>query len=221
MISAADVLKNPQWPESWPYKPADFLRQDESQDTNFYSQPRFVYHIDDQAVGALTKYYKTVFTEGAEVLDICSSWVSHFPTDVKLKRSVGLGMNLAELAANKQLTETVLRDLNRDPALPFPDNSFDFVTCVVSADYLNKPLEVFKEVQRVLRPGGMAIMSQSNRCFPTKAIGIWLKTNDMEHVFVIGSYFHYAGGFAPPEGVDISPNPGRSDPLYIIQAKKA
>lgn len=48
--------------------------QDESTDDQFYVQPRLVYHIDDAAVEALTKYYKTVFTEGASVLDIASSW---------------------------------------------------------------------------------------------------------------------------------------------------
>lgn len=42
-----------------------------------------------------------------------------------------------------------LQDLNVDPKLPFPDESFDVVTCVVSVDYLNKPLEVFKEVRYI------------------------------------------------------------------------
>jgi ubiquinone/menaquinone biosynthesis C-methylase UbiE len=41
-----------------------------------------------------------------------------------------------------------------DPRFPFADSSFDVVTCVVSVDYLTKPLEVFKEISRVLRPGG-------------------------------------------------------------------
>mgnify|MGYP001144347911 CR=1 FL=1 len=45
--------------------------------------------------------------------------------------------------------------------------------CAVSVDYLTKPLEVFREVNRVLKPGGLAIMSFSNRCFPTK--GAWRK----------------------------------------------
>ena len=147
--------------------------------------------------------------------------VSHFPKDVKLGRTVGLGMNAYELSKNVQLTETVAKDLNIDPTFPFPDNSFDFVTCVVSTDYLTRPLEVFSEIRRVLKPNGMAIMSQSNRCFPTKAINIWLNTNDAQHIFIIGSYFHFAGGFQPPESLDISPNLGRSDPMFIIQAKKA
>ena len=178
-------------------------------------------HIDDAAIGALTKYYKSVFTEDASVLDICSSWVSHFPKDVKLGRTVGLGMNAFELSKNVQLTESVTQDLNLNPIFPFKDNEFDFVTCVVSIDYLTRPLEIFSEIRRVLKPNGLAIMSQSNRCFPSKAIKIWLETNDAQHIFIIGSYFHFAGGFMPPEGVDISPNPGRSDPMFIIQARKS
>lgn len=221
-ITVEDVLKNPKWPEKWPFSPQDFARQDESGDSAFYNQPRFVYHIDEGAVDALTKYYKSVFFEGADVLDICSSWVSHYPTDIKLGRVAGTGMVKAELEKNTQLTEFSFKDLNVDPILPYDDNSFDFVTCVVSADYLIRPLEVFSEIGRVLKPGGMAIISQSNRCFPTKAINIWLNTNDLEHVFIIGSYFHYSKMFEPPESKDISPKAlfGRTDPMFIIQARK-
>lgn len=220
-IKVEDILKTPQWPEKWPYTPADFKRQDESNDNQFYDNPRLVYHIDDSAVGALTRYYKTVLFEGADVLDICSSWVSHFPIDLRLGRRVGLGMNEFELSKNVQLSEYAVKNLNVDPTFPFPDNSFDFVTCVVSVDYLIRPLEVFSEIRRVLKPGGTALISQSNRCFPTKAINIWLNTNDYQHIFIIGSYFHYARGFNPPESLDISPRPGFSDPLYIVKASKS
>jgi SAM-dependent methyltransferase len=220
-ISINDVLKNPQFPEKWPFRPQDFKRQDESNDGFFYSSPRLVYHIDDFAIESLTNYYKSKFFPGYSVLDICSSWVSHFPKDIQPSRAAGIGMNQAELMQNKQLTEYIARDLNVNPTFPYDNNSFDFVTCVVSVDYLIKPLEIFNEINRVLKPGGLAIISQSNRCFPTKAIDIWLHTNDLEHVFIIGSYFHYAGGFEKPESFDISPHPGRSDPMYIIQAKKS
>ena len=138
-----------------------------------------------------------------------------------------MGMNKYELEQNKQLTEFVAKDLNVDPIFPFKDNSFDFVTCVVSVDYLTRPLEVFAEMRRVLKPGGKAIISQSNRCFPSKAINIWLNTNDFEHIFIIGAYFHYATGYKAPESFDISSNKGGSsifggggDPMYIIQAAK-
>jgi len=49
---------------------------------------------------------------------------------------------------------------------------------------------------------------------------IWLQTSDLEHIFIVGSFFHYAGCFEPPSCIDASPNPGRSDPLFIVRAKK-
>lgn len=217
---AEKVLSNPQWPESWPYSKEDFKRMDESDDGIFYDQPRLVYHIDDAAVTALTKYYATQLEDGDDVLDICSSWVSHYPSEWKGGNVVGLGMNDYELSQNPVLSSYVVKDLNSDPKFPFDDASFDKVTCVVSVDYLNKPLEVFKEIGRVLRPGGTCILSMSNRCFPTKAFQIWLQTSDLEHIFIAGSFFHYSELFDAPESKDISPNPGRSDPLYIVQAAR-
>jgi hypothetical protein len=218
-VAVSDILKDPQFPPQWPFKPDDFTRQDESVDTNFYAQPRLVTHIDDPSIAALTKYYKSQFFEGASVLDICSSWISHFPKDVKLGRTAGVGMNQYELSKNTQLNEYVTKDLNVDPTLPYPDNTFDFCTIVVSVDYLTRPLEVFSEMSRVLKPGGTAIISQSNRCFPTKAWKLWLNTNDAQHIYIIGSFFHYAGTYEKAEAFDVSPNPGRSDPMYIVQAK--
>ena len=226
-ISVEDVLKNPKFPAEWPYSDADFKRMDENDDEVFYEQPRLVTHIDDKAIAALTEYYAKEISPGSDILDICSSWISHFPADFTstMGKRVGLGMNEMELKENKQLTEYVVSNLNKTPKLPFDDNSFDVITCVVSVDYLNKPLEIFREAARVLRPGGKFILSQSNRMFPTKAIQIWLNTNDLEHVFIIGSYFHYSGAFQPATAVDISPRSSafslmQSDPMFIIQAEK-
>ncbi|KAK4602664.1 hypothetical protein RGQ29_011614 [Quercus rubra] len=216
-----EILKNAEWPEQFPFKEEDFQRFDESPDSLFYETPRLVTHIDDPAIAALTKYYSEVFppsnTPGVSILDMCSSWVSHFPAGYKQDRIVGLGMNEEEL---KVLTEYAVQDLNLNPKIPFEDNSFDVITNVVSVDYLTKPLDIFKEMRRVLKPGGLAIMSFSNRCFFTKAISIWTSTGDADHVLIVGSYFHYAGGFEPPQAVDISPNPGRSDPMYIVYSRK-
>ncbi|KAM3301224.1 putative protein isoform X2 [Capsicum chacoense] len=224
------VLKNVEWPKQFPFKDEDFQRFDESSDTLFYEMPRFVTHIDDQAISALTKYYSEVLpsrnTPGVAVLDMCSSWVSHYPSGYKQERMVGMGMNEEELKRNPVLTEYVVQDLNNNPKLPYEDNTFDVITNVVSVDYLTKPLDVFKEMSRVLKPGGLAIMrlclytSFSNRCFWTKAISIWTSTGNADHVMIVGSYFHYAGGFEPPQAVDISPNPGRSDPMYIVYSRK-
>lgn len=226
------VLEDPKWPERWPFRPEDFLRYDETDDTAFYSVPRFVYHIDDGAIAALTKYYSETLppsgSESAAVLDICSSWVSHYPKGYSAGRVTGLGMVAEELRKNEQLTDWVVHDLNKDPTLPFPDATFDAVTNCVSVDYLNRPLEVFREIHRVLKPGGRAIMSFSNRCFPTKAIALWTATGDADHVWIVGSYFHYSvpDGFDAPQARDISPRPsglfgGAGDPMYVVTATKA
>merc|ERR1712190_671376 len=99
-----------------------------------------------------------------------------------------------ELAANQQATEYAVRDLNREPLLPYGNNEFDFVTNVVSVDYLTRPREIFSEMNRVLKPGGVAVMSFSNRCFPTKAINMWVKDmNDGPgHCKIVGNYFNFS-----------------------------
>jgi len=218
------ILKNVEWPDEFPFKPEDFSRFDESSDTLFYSVPRFVTHIDDQAIQALTEYYSEVLppsnTPGVAILDMCSSWVSHYPPGYRQEKIVGMGMNEDELKKNSVLTQYVVQDLNVNPKLPFEDNTFDVITNVVSVDYLTKPIDVFKEMRRILKPSGLAIMSFSNRCFWTKAISIWTSTGDADHAWIVGAYFHYVGGFEPPQALDISPNPGRTDPMYVVCSRK-
>jgi len=227
---AEKVLQEPNWPLQWPFRPDDFRRYDESPDSLFYSSPRFVTHIDDNAIKALTKFYEEVFppsgSDNVAILDLCSSWISHYPEGYTAGRISGLGMNREELERNRMLTDYVVKDLNDDPSLPFDDNSFDVITNAVSVDYLTRPREVFKEMHRVLKPGGAAFMSFSNRCFPTKAISIWSATGDLDHIWIVGSYFHYTPGFTAPECRDITLpkgffGGGGGDPMYVVYASKA
>lgn len=196
------------FPKEFPYPASAFKREDETVDGRFYSFPRFVTHIDDAAISAVSTFYaKAVLpsshSHGA-VLDLCSSWISHYPPKFSLDRVVGLGMNAEELGRNKVLTEFVVQDLNTKPSLPFETASFDAVTNTVSVDYLTQPLEVFRETLRVLKPGGIAAMTFSNRCFPTKAVKMWLDAKtDQERVLIVASYFHYAG-FTDVDARDIT-----------------
>lgn len=219
-VSASEVLERAQYPAEWPFSPNDFRRVDESSDLYFYKQPRIgVFHIDDQAVRALTRFYAEVLPPNADILDLCSSWVSHLPENYAPKSLTILGMNQDELDANAQATDRIVQNLNIFPNLPFPDQSFDVITNVVSVDYLTKPKEIFEEMARVLRPGGRAIMSFSNRCFPTKVIDIWARTSDLEHVFIVGCYFHYTGKFHRPVAHELNTGIfGLSDPMYIVEA---
>ena len=163
------------WPKEWPFRDTDFFRSDGNDDAWFYEVPRFVYHTDEPAVASLTQYYRRNIPAKSDVLDLCSSWVSHYPLEFPstMKSISGMGMNELELKFNDQLTGGYqTKDLNEDPKLPFPNNSFDAVTCVVSMEYLAEPVQILKEVHRVLRPGGKIILSQSNHCFPSKTIAM-------------------------------------------------
>eukprot|EP00804_Cyclotella_cryptica_P020827 CCRYP_011455-RB/>CCRYP_011455-RB protein AED:0.26 eAED:0.26 QI:0/-1/0/1/-1/0/1/0/221 len=135
---------------------SSFSRLDSSPDTIFYAEPRFVEHVDAQAVEAMTSYIsERLLHPGDSVLDLCSSWTSHIrPSSArKLEKVVGLGMNSKELEANSALTEWTVLDLNADKnvKLPYENDSFDVVMCQLSIDYLIHPLEVMKEAARVLK----------------------------------------------------------------------
>ena len=203
-----------------PLKPEHFARIDETPDGLFYAPPRIVTHIDDPARAALAAYYRERLPAGGRILDLMSSCVSHLPTDVTYDRVIGHGMNVAELNANPQLTGGFVQDLNRNPALPFADATFDGCTVAVSVQYMTRPLEVFAEVARVLKPGAPFILSFSNRMFPTKAVAIWRALNDGQHGGLVDLYFKLSDGFGPAEFLDLSPFPGRSDPLFAVVAEK-
>lgn len=203
-----------------PFLAEHFRRMDETDDGIFYEPPRLVRHIDDEACEALARYYEGALAPGSDLLDLMSSCVSHLPVDVAYRSVTGLGMNRVELDANPRLDARIVHDLNRDPALPFPDRSFDACLIAVSVQYLIRPIEVFAEIARVLRPGGLAAVSFSNRCFPTKAVAVWHALDDGQHATLVSLYAKHAGGFEPARTLDLSPAPGATDPLYLVEARR-
>jgi SAM-dependent methyltransferase len=166
----------------FPYTRKQLTPHDPS-DVNFYASPRFVNHIDDHAISALSAFYENALPQG-RILDICSSWVSHIsPKHLGSQRIIGVGMNAKELEANPVLNGWAVHDLNREPYFfqslwgklqpgkrdrLIDENKFDAVICNVSIDYLSSPLEVTEGMADALQPGGWAYMVISNRCFPTK-----------------------------------------------------
>ena len=196
--------------------PAGFFRRsDETSDDRFYSPDRLLTHIDDRAIAAVGALYAELELTGS-VLDIMSSWISHFETPPA--ELAVLGMNQHELACNPAATERVVHDLNTDPRLPFEDALFDAVTCCVSVDYLVRPIDVFADVQRVLRAGGLFVCTFSNRCFPTKAIQGWLANDEPGRCRVVAEYFRRCGGWTEPVVQRRTPAGTRGDPLYAVWA---
>jgi SAM-dependent methyltransferase len=200
------------------FPPGFFDRADPTSDPDFYAPPRLVTHIDDAAIAAVGALYAELEITGT-VLDLMGSWVSHFPAPPA--RLTVLGMNANELAANPAAAETVVHDLNADPRLPFADATFDAAVCCVSVDYLIRPVEVFAEVARTLRPGAPFVTTFSNRCFPSKAIRGWLASSDEQRCEIVARYFRLAGGFDAPVTVRRTPPQHRGDPLFAVWARRA
>lgn len=196
---------------------AAFARIDEDDDRQFYAPPRLVTHIDEAAVAALTQFYAETLPADGNLLDLMSSWVSHLPGDFAANEIVGHGMNAHELAANPRLTEWFVQDLNADPVLPLGDDRFDGAMCCVSVQYLQRPVEVFEEVRRVLRPGAPFIVSFSNRCFWTKAVAIWRSLDIHGQGALVRLYAERAG--FPSAELHVLANRPDADPLLAIVAK--
>jgi SAM-dependent methyltransferase len=208
-----------------------FRREDEQPDTDFYRNPRFVSHIDETAREMIKNTYSRFISDDMQVLDLMSSWQSHLPGNLRPKRAVGLGLNREELKKNPRLTEYVVRDLNKEPELPFENNSFDAVINTVSVEYLIEPLAVFREVSRILQPGGYFIVTFSNRWFPTKSIKIWSELHEFERMGLVLEFFLRSGKFKDLQTYSIRglprPHDDRyfpdllfSDPIYAVWGRK-
>jgi SAM-dependent methyltransferase len=195
--------------------PEAFLKEDTSPDPLFYGQPRFVTHIDESAVAAVTELYRTLFPIGGTVLDLMGSWVSHLPPEIAYAEVIGHGMNAEELKSNKRYTRHFLQDLNANPILPLAAGSIDAAAICVSVQYLQRPVAVFREVKRVLKPGGVFAITFSNRCFPTKAVAIWLHLPMGQHVRLVSLYFDRAG-FSSIEPRVLIPPGLPEDPLWAV-----
>ena len=150
------------------FPPGAFRRYNETPDERLYRTPRLVTHIDDHAIGAVTQLYREHFPPGGAILDLMSSWVSHLAPEATYGRVVGLGMNEVELKQGPRLDEYVLQDLNRNPRLPFGDGEFDGTGICVSIDYLIQPVQVVREVGRVLKIGAPLVVTFSNENLPRR-----------------------------------------------------
>ena len=209
-----------------------FSRLDNSNDSRFYGTDRFVSHLDSLALSTVQHLIgRLIIEENPVILDMMAGWESHIPDELKASAVVGLGLNENELKKNKKLTRYVLHDLNQDPHLPFPNCTFDVVINTVSVDYMTRPIAVFKEVGRVLKPGGLFLVIFSNRMFPQKAVKVWRESDENERVILVSDFFdrsgvfektsHFASKGKPrPKDDKYAGETLASDPIYAVYAEK-
>ncbi|HEX3151789.1 MAG TPA: class I SAM-dependent methyltransferase [Gemmataceae bacterium] len=115
------------------------------------------YHLDQ----LLTRYLPRAGI-GVRLLDVgCGT--GHHLAELRAR-----GYEVAGIDGSTEMLEhartlnpgTDIRQADVD-ALPFPDNSFDFVLCVEVFRYLPKPSAAIREMARVLKPGGVCLVTAS------------------------------------------------------------
>jgi SAM-dependent methyltransferase len=231
-LNAETVFEKSPRPVSF-YANDAFSRLDETDDKTFYARDRFVSHLDSLALSTIERLIGDLIVEEKPViLDLMAGWDSHIPGKLNPGKVIGLGLNENELKENRALSDCVIHDLNKDPKLPLRGSTFDAVINTVSVDYMTKPVDVFRDVGRILKPGGLFLVIFSNRMFPQKAVKIWKDSGEEERILLVEGFFRDAGLFEKPT-LFVSKGKPRpkddkyahmgipSDPVYALYAERA
>lgn len=219
------ITEGPGMQARWQDRPTDFFsgapfqREDERPDAFFYDAPRFVQHLDGNAIEIVRQLYERFLKNNQRVLDLMSSWTSHVSKNVQLTQLTGIGLNASELQKNDRLTDFHVVDLNEKPILPLPTTHYDAAICTASVEYLTSPIPVFREVARVLRPQGIFAVLFSDRWFPTKAIRIWTELHPFERMGLVLEYFRQSGRFENLQTYSMRGLPRPRDDKYFGQQR--
>ena len=210
-------------------RPENRTKLDSSNDNEFYSVPRFVTHVDEGFIDQLTELYRERLQPDTRILDLMSSWVSHLPEEIEFAHVEGHGMNYEELQKNTRLDNYFVQNLNQNPQIPLKNEDFDAVLITVSVQYLQYPEAIFAEIYRILNPGGIVIVSFSNRMFYQKAIAAWRDSTETSRVSLVKQYIKSIPGFSEPEIISRQSSVPNflamlglvgADPFYAVIAEK-
>jgi SAM-dependent methyltransferase len=220
-LTIEDVCEIDTWPQNWPYGPEDFRPLDYQRDEVINTLPQYQYSQSlieaDQATLipgllrlpvkrhfvlpkdkiALAEHVRPYLKQGARVLELFSTYDSILPGGVELGPVVGVGWWARELQANAALDDFIEQDISVDPYLPLADNYFDAVIMPANFQLLQRPREMFQEINRVLKPGGMAFVGVKLAMWSFlgwKQGRYYAETNYLEDVLALCSFFHFAGG---------------------------
>ena len=199
---------------------------DESNDEEFYSDPKFVYHLDANFRQYLSNVYKNEIAEYSTVLDLMSSWDSYLPKEKKYKKVIGHGLNKQELEKNKIFDSYWIQNFNLNQEIPLDGGSIDYCLMVAAWQYLQYPENLTKEIVRILSNQGKIIIAFSNRAFWHKAPNIWTTSTEEERVNYVRRVL-ISNGFKEPKiikkfnGQKFNLLPFlNNDPFYCLIASK-
>ena len=199
---------------------------DESNDEEFYSDPKFVYHLDSNFRQYLSNVYRNEIRDNSTVLDLMSSWDSYLPEEKKYKQVIGHGLNKDELEKNKILNYFWTQNFNFNQKIPLDNSSIDFCLMVAAWQYLQYPENLTGEIARILSDGGKILISFSNRAFWHKAPNIWTNSSEEERLNYVRKVL-ISNGFKEPKIIKKFNDETfnffsflRKDPFYCLIASK-
>ena len=172
-------------------------KPDETDDTEFYSTPKFVYHLDSNFRNNLSALYKKEIKNNSSILDLMSSWDSYLPKNIKYKKVIGHGLNKEELDKNKALNNYWVQNFNTNQKIPLENETIDYCLMVAAWQYLQFPEKIAEEIARILNKNGKFIISFSNRAFWHKAPNIWTYSSENERIIYVRNIL-VANGFCEP-----------------------
>ena len=199
---------------------------DESNDEEFYSEPKFVYHLDSNFRQYLSQVYKDEIDENSTVLDLMSSWDSYLPKENTYQKVIGHGLNKKELERNNILDSFWVQNFNLNQDIRLENGSIDYCLMVAAWQYLQYPENLTKEISRILSDKGKIIVSFSNRAFWHKAPNIWTTSTEDERVQYVRKVL-ISNGFKEPRIIKKFNEPDlnifnffKKDPFYCLIATK-
>lgn len=199
---------------------------DERNDEEFYSEPKFVYHLDANFRQYLSNVYKNEISDNSTVLDLMSSWDSYLPQEKKYKKVIGHGLNKKELEKNKIFDTFWIQNFNLNQEIPLENESIDYCLMVAAWQYLQYPENLTREIVRILCNQGKFIIAFSNRAFWHKAPNIWTNSTEEDRVKYVRKVL-ITNGFNDPRIIKKFNEPTLNifnffskDPFYCLIATK-
>ena len=199
---------------------------DENNDEYFYTNPKFVYHLDANFRKYLSSIYKNEIKNNSIVLDLMSSWDSYLPKEKNYKQVIGHGLNKDELEKNKILNSFWVQNFNLDQKIHLNNSSINYCLMVAAWQYLQYPEALTREISRILSDEGKIIVSFSNRAFWQKAPNIWTTSTEDERLKYVRKVL-ISNGFKEPRIIKKFNEQSfnflpflKNDPFYCLIATK-
>ncbi len=161
--------------------------------------------VSEAEMRLLRTAYARLLGEGefAEVLDLLGG-SDRFVPQGAVSSLLGPEPGAAAAGLHRRLMLRVADELNRQPLLPLQGESFDAALVTLDVGALRRPLEVFRELGRVLRPGGLVVVSFGPAARDEAHTRLWSDAGDRDRLMLAEAFLEFsAAGFTAPTSITL------------------